>query len=226
LVGPGVRCDYSNFGLTEGAVAAARAAGLSWEDAADTKLFKPLGMASTSARYADFLRQSNRAALHNWSEGCWQALLTRNADAQAPAGGISTSVRDLARWVRLQLGNGMFEGRQLIETAELEQTHTSVIRFGQSSVTNRELFYGLGWVIEDTPRGTILHHAGAFEYGARTLPALIPARQIGIVVLTNAFPTGFRDCLQLLRYRVRWRSLARLDRRVERTLRRHARRRQ
>jgi hypothetical protein len=41
-----------NFGLTEGGVAAARAASLSSEDAAETKLFKPLGMASTSARYA------------------------------------------------------------------------------------------------------------------------------------------------------------------------------
>jgi CubicO group peptidase (beta-lactamase class C family) len=191
--------DYSNFGLTEGAVAAARAAGLSWEDAAETKLFKPLGMASTSARYADFLRQSNRAALHikikrdDKRDERWEPLITMNGDPASPAEGVSTSVRDLARWVRLQLGNGMFEGRQLIKAAELEQTHTPVIRSVQNPVTNRDQFYGLGWVIEYTPRGTILHHAGAFEQGARTLPLLIPARQIGIVVLTNAYPTGFPE---------------------------------
>src|SRR5215471_3620686 len=132
---------YSNFGLTEGAVAAARAAGLSWEDAADTKLFKPLGMASTSARYADFLRQSERAALHIKRDGRWQALLTRNADAQAPAGGISSTVRDLTRWVRLQLGNGVFEGRELIKGIELERTHTPVINRGPNyGVTNRDDF--------------------------------------------------------------------------------------
>src|SRR5262249_7621847 len=160
---------YSNFGITEGGVAAARAAGLSWEDAADTKLFKPLGMASTSARYADFLRQSDRAALHIGSKGNWQALLTRSADAQAPAGGVSSSVRDLTRWMRLQLGNGVFEDLKLIKAEELAQTHTPHIWTGQSSVTHRDHFYGLGWIIEYTPRGTIWWHNGAFEEGARTL---------------------------------------------------------
>ena len=36
-------------------------------------------------------------------------------------------------------------------------------------------------------------HAGGFSKGARTLVQLIPARQIGIVVLTNPFPTGFPE---------------------------------
>src|SRR5215469_2559265 len=170
---------YSNFGITEGGVAAARVAGLTWEDAADTKLFKPLGMASTSARYADFLRHSDRAALHIGSKGSWQALLTMNADAQAPAGGISSTVRDLTRWVRLQLGNGVFEGRELIKGIELERTHTPVINRGPNyGVTKRDDFYGLGWGIDYAPHGTTWRHAGAFEKGARTLVMLIPARQI------------------------------------------------
>jgi CubicO group peptidase (beta-lactamase class C family) len=187
---------YSNFGLTEGAVAAARAAGLSWEDAADTKLLKPLGMASTGARYADFLCQSNRAALHlrpDGPDGRWQALLTRNADAQAPAGGISSSVRDLTRWMRLQLGNGVFEGRELIKAKDLEPTHTPVIGSGPNQVLNRDGFYGLGWGIDYSPHGKTLRHAGAFNKGARTQLMLIPARQIGIAVLTSAYPTGFPD---------------------------------
>ena len=187
------RYAYSNFGLTEGAVAAAMAAGLSWEDAADAKLFKPLGMASTSARYADFLRQSDRAALHLRRDGRWRALLTRNADAQSPAGGISGSVRDLTRWVRLKLGCGTFEGRELIKAAALEPTHTPAALIGRDSITGRDCFYGLGWVIDYSPRGTVWGHAGAFSVGARTLVQLIPAHQIGIVVLTNAFPTGFPE---------------------------------
>ena len=55
---------YSNFGLTEGAVAAAKPTGKSWEDVSEEKLFKPLGMSSTSSRYADFLTHENRAELH------------------------------------------------------------------------------------------------------------------------------------------------------------------
>src|SRR5690242_16022214 len=55
---------YSNFGLTEAAVAAARISGQGWEEAAEDRLYKPLGMASTSSRYRDFLNRPNRANLH------------------------------------------------------------------------------------------------------------------------------------------------------------------
>ncbi|PYJ51403.1 MAG: serine hydrolase, partial [Verrucomicrobia bacterium] len=46
---------YTNFGMTEGGIAAAKAYGLEWEQAAEEKLFKPLGMSSTSSRYANFV---------------------------------------------------------------------------------------------------------------------------------------------------------------------------
>lgn len=63
--------SYSNFGLTEGAIAAAKPTGKPWEDITQEKLFKPLGMTSTSARYADFLTRPNRAELHVQVDGAW-----------------------------------------------------------------------------------------------------------------------------------------------------------
>ena len=35
-----------------------------------------------------------------------------------------------------------------------------------------------------------MSHAGAFSAGARTLVHLIPGEQLGVVILSNAFPTG------------------------------------
>ena len=55
---------YSNFGITEGGQAAAKAAGLSWEDAAEARPYRRLGMASSSSRHGDFLARANRASLH------------------------------------------------------------------------------------------------------------------------------------------------------------------
>jgi CubicO group peptidase (beta-lactamase class C family) len=43
---------YTNFGITEAAVAAAKAYNIAWEDASEQKLYRPLGMDSTSSRYA------------------------------------------------------------------------------------------------------------------------------------------------------------------------------
>ncbi|MBW3634499.1 MAG: beta-lactamase family protein [Chloroflexi bacterium] len=57
---------YSNFGFTVGGLAAAAAVDMTWEEASQALLFAPLGMTSTSSRYADFEAEENRAALHVW----------------------------------------------------------------------------------------------------------------------------------------------------------------
>jgi CubicO group peptidase (beta-lactamase class C family) len=187
--------SYSNFGLTAGAVAAAKAAGLSWEDAAETRLYRPLGMASTSSRHADFVARPNRATLHVRDGGGWKALSRRDPDAQSPAGGASSSARDLAQWVRLQLGSGKFDGRQLIDAHALGQTHQPHMWLGRHPITGSLTFYGLGWNVEYGRYGEVWGHAGAFSEGARTLVSLLPGEQLGIVVLANAFPTGAPEAL-------------------------------
>src|SRR5438128_4471761 len=114
---------YTNFGMTEGGVAAARASGLEWEDACEQKLFKPLGMSSTSSRYADFVRRPNKALGHVLVDGKWVQKFKRDPDAQSPTGGVSSSVNDVAKWMRLQLANGKFDGKQIVEEKALAETH-------------------------------------------------------------------------------------------------------
>mgnify|MGYP001810257128 CR=1 FL=1 len=55
---------YTNFGFTAGAEATAVASGKDWATLSEDALFKPLGMTSTSARFADFEKRSNRAFGH------------------------------------------------------------------------------------------------------------------------------------------------------------------
>lgn len=181
---------YSNFGLTEGAVAAVRPTGKSWEEVSAEKLYRPLGMTATSSRHADFLKQTNRASLHVRVNDKWTALVKRNPDPQSPAGGASSNVRDLAQWIRLELANGKFNGKQLIKEEALAQTHVPLIMSGRDPFNGRPRFYGLGWGYEFRDYGIVWTHAGAFSNGVRTVASLVPAEQLGIVVLTNAFPTG------------------------------------
>src|SRR6266513_2505179 len=90
---------YTNFGLTEAAAAAAKAYALDWEDVSKQKLYTPLGMASTSSRYADFVARPNKALEHVMVDGKWVQKFKRDPDAQSPAGGVSSSVNDLAKWM-------------------------------------------------------------------------------------------------------------------------------
>lgn len=187
--------SYSNFGITEGAVAAAHVAGLNWEQASEEKLYKPLGMSSTSSRYRDFEARSNRAGLHVRIDGKWASFTRRNADAQSPAGGASSSARDLAQWMRLELGYGRHDGRQIIKKEAIEQTHIPAIVRSVDAKTGIASFYGLGWNIDYTEHGVECSHAGAFSAGARTMARFNPVEQLGIVVLSSAFPTGVPEAL-------------------------------
>ena len=182
--------SYSNFGLTEGAVAAARISGMGWEEACEDKLYKPLGMKSTSSRYRDFISRPNRASLHVPVDGTWASFTRRNADAQAPAGGASSNARDMAQWLRLLLANGEHDGRQLIDKAALQSAHVPAIVRSVDPTTGAAAFYGFGWNVDYREHGVEWSHAGAFSAGARTLVHLIPDEQLGVAILSNAFPTG------------------------------------
>jgi CubicO group peptidase (beta-lactamase class C family) len=160
---------YSNFGYTEGAIAAAKGAREQWEDLAEERLFKPLGMTSTSYRYSDYQNAANKAAIHVFVDGKAVARYQRDPDAEAPAGAASSSVRDLAQWLRLQLANGTWEGQQIVAADALKETHSPQIAIGPDKSTGGTSYYGLGWDVNYDRNGKlILSHSGAFFLGTGT----------------------------------------------------------
>ncbi|HET7094334.1 MAG TPA: serine hydrolase domain-containing protein, partial [Thermomicrobiales bacterium] len=189
---------YSNMGLTVGGLAAAAANGMTWEDASAKLVYEPLGMTRTSSRYADFEAADNRAELHVRIGDAWEPKFTFDPDAEAPAGGVSSTANDLARWLRLLLGDGTVDGRALIPAAALEEARKPRMDLGPLPVSGNPNFYGYGWGIEYRHDGrTMLRHAGAFSVGARTMVMLLPEERLGVAVLANAFPTGVPDGLAL-----------------------------
>jgi CubicO group peptidase (beta-lactamase class C family) len=192
------RYAYTNFGFTAAAVAAARPAGKSWEDLSAERLYRPLGMKSTSSRYGDYAAAKNRALLHVRDGDKWVARYDRDADAQSPAGGVSSSAADMARWMRLQLGGGKLDGEQFIAAKALAETHRPQIvsRPPDNPATDRASFYGLGWNVSYDDRGRVrLSHSGGFDLGAATAVSLLPAEGLGIIVLTNAAPAGVPEAI-------------------------------
>jgi CubicO group peptidase (beta-lactamase class C family) len=187
---------YCNFGFTEGGIAAAKRAGEPWEALSDDLLFKPLGMKTTSYRWSDYRDNANKAAIHVFVEGKPVPRYLRNPDAQAPAGGASSSIRDVAQWVRLQLAEGRFNGKQIIAPDVLEETHTAQIERGKNPATGKPSSYGIGWGVDHDADGRlIVAHSGAFALGAGTIVQLSPSDHLGIIVLTNALPTGLAEAV-------------------------------
>jgi CubicO group peptidase (beta-lactamase class C family) len=208
---------YTNFGITAAAEAVAAAAKKPWDVLSDEVLYRPLGMASTSSRFADYEVRPNRALGHVKTPTGYQPLYTRNADAQSPAGGVSSSINDMARWLTMVLGNGTYNGVRIAsQEALLPAVTPQVISVPPGNPGARASFYGFGFNVSVTAAGrTQFSHSGAFALGAGSAFAALPSANVGIIVLTNAAPIGvpeilaaeFMDLVQFGKIREDWAAL-------------------
>ncbi len=212
--------EYTNFGLTAAAVAVADAAGTDWETLSERTIYGPLGMKSTSSRYADFASRPNRAEGHVLIDGKYEvANPQRQPDAQSPAGGVSSSVADMTKWMMMVLANGSAGGSVLVPPEDLlPAVSPQAMSSPPRTPDARAGFYGFGFNVSDSASGrVVLGHSGAFGLGAGTAFTLIPSADVGIVTLTNAAPIGvpetlnaeFADLVQFGKIQQDWRSLYR-----------------
>jgi CubicO group peptidase (beta-lactamase class C family) len=170
--------SYSNFGLTIGGLAAAAAYGTPFAQMAEEVLFTPAGMTSTSFSHDEFLTRPDTARLHVLRDGAFTTGFERDADAQAPAGGASSNVVDLNRWMLLQLDSGQLDGEQIVDAEALAETKRSHINRSPAAEVDRPIAgYGLGWNLDQAvvePSLVEWSHSGAFIAGAGTAHSLFP----------------------------------------------------
>ena len=188
---------YTNFGLTAAAEAVAAEAGTDWESLSAEMLYKPLGMTNTSSRFDDFISANNRAIPHTRTDNGFEALLQRNPDPESPAGGVSSTVDDLANWLKLILANGSFGGKQVLTAdALLPAISPQSISSRPHTPDARASFYGYGFGVGVGASGrVVISHSGAFLMGTGTNYSMIPSLDLGIVVLTNASPVGAAEAI-------------------------------
>jgi Beta-lactamase len=104
------------------------------------------------------------------------------------AGDLNSNVEDMARWLRLQIGDGAFDGRRIVSAENMAVTRTSKV------AVTPTVSYNLGWMTFQTPNAALLFHDGdTLSFGA--FVGLQPERKVGVVILMNAQNVGFPDAL-------------------------------
>ncbi|OLD64549.1 MAG: hypothetical protein AUI33_12175 [Ignavibacteria bacterium 13_1_40CM_2_61_4] len=181
--------------LAAGQVAAAAAGGgTSWDDLMRDRILRPLGMTATTTSVTTLPVAGDVATPYELIDGRMTAVAWRNIDNIGPAGAINSSAREMAQWMRLQLGHGLYRGQRLLSTATVDEMQASQIVVPRDTVRQRLypsehfLSYGLGWVLRDYRGRKVVEHNGAID-GMRAIVALVPEERLGVVVLTN-FPRG------------------------------------
>jgi CubicO group peptidase (beta-lactamase class C family) len=190
------RWSYQNMMFLAAGEAAAKAAGTTWEDLVQKRIFTPLGM-TASVPIGKGLSNPNVAKPHGMDHDT--AFVKPPFDAMniAPAGSILSSARDMAQWLRFQLGDGMFNGTRLVASAALRETHTPQMLMGAGAgggggrgrgneAVPQTVFstYGMGWMVEDHRRNLVWQHGGNTP-GMTAAVGMMPERKFGVVVLSN-----------------------------------------
>jgi CubicO group peptidase (beta-lactamase class C family) len=137
-------------------------------------LFSPLGMTSTSTSHADFLSAPNHAVLHaRIAEDDFQPLFDRDPDAEAPAGGVSSNVRDLATWMQLLLSDGSRDGSAFINSDPLNQALSAqIVSSHAGDLDQRPGHYGFGINVGSAAGGASRSAIPARSASARPPPPL------------------------------------------------------
>jgi CubicO group peptidase (beta-lactamase class C family) len=149
----------------------------SWNDFVKARILEPLGMKRSVTHINDLIKMDNIAAPHQYRNGKTSVIGYYPVDNVAPAAAINASVADLAQWLRLQLGNGVYDGKRLISAAPFLEMHMNQTPIGTGN-------YGLGWFISYYKGKKIINHGGGMP-GMISEVCLVPEEKLGMVILTN-----------------------------------------
>jgi CubicO group peptidase (beta-lactamase class C family) len=186
---------YQTTMFTTAGHAVAAAAKEPWADFVRRRVLDPLGMKHVSFTTAEALKAPDHASPHRpGRSGQLEVIPWYKIDVPEPAGSINASARDLAQWVRFQLGDGTFAGKRLVSAANLHETHMpqNIIRLeGVARAMNpdtMQMSYGMAWVIRDYRGHLDIAHAGLID-GFRAHITLLPRDHLGLVLLCNRHQT-------------------------------------
>lgn len=160
--------------------------GMSWDDFLRTRIFEPLGMRTTNTSIHQFQPGDPAASPHYVANGELTVIPRRDIDNVGPAGSVNSSVMDMAQWIRLHLGGGLYEGRRLLSSEVVRELHSAQVALPGNPGQGLSA-YGLGWRLSTYHGRMISQHGGGID-GMQAALALVLEEQLGVIVLSNMLP--------------------------------------
>src|ERR1044071_1744457 len=171
---------YQNIMFAAAGEIVAKAQGTTWDNFIEKRIFKPLGMKDSNTTVAATLKASDYALGYSYNSETKETIHVpmRDIPSAAPAGAINSSARDMAQWLRLMLGEGVFEGKRLVS----EKNFKELVAVQNKVAGN--VNYGLGWFLREWHGHKVVEHGGNID-GFNALVAMMPDQKLGFVMLTN-----------------------------------------
>jgi CubicO group peptidase (beta-lactamase class C family) len=181
--------QYNNLTVMTMGYLEGKLTGLGWEGTIREKIFTPLGMTHSDLSVEDIEKTDNHALPYELKKEVVTQVPFHNIDAIGPAGSINSSITDMSHYLTLQLGDGKYDGKQIVSESNLRLMHSP-----QTSMPDLPLAfsfpelghfsYGLTWVVTAYRGHNLVWHNGGID-GFYALLSLLPDDHMGIVILTN-----------------------------------------
>ena len=190
---------YDNilFGVAQ--LVVEEASGMPFKQFLSSRIFQPLGMSETRYNSDDLKPGDNVATGHaRFDFKDLKPVGTTSWRNVSGAGGLYSSVHDIAKWMNVQLAGGVYAGsgdnakRLFSEQRQREMwTMLTPIPVGKPSVPELAptmpnfMGYGQGWNLSDYGGERLVWHTGGWP-GQVSRLTLVPGRKLGVIVLTSA----------------------------------------
>lgn len=180
--------QYQNTMFTAAGEAAARANQTTWEQLIPNKIFQPLGMKATNVSIFEMQKSPDFSLGYDYNPETGETRNVRMVDLApaAPAGAINSNASDMAQWLKLLLGGGVFEGKRLVSEKNFNQLFTEQIQIAP------KISYGLGWFVRDWQGKKVVEHGGNID-GFSAEVGMIPAERLGFAMLSNVTASALQN---------------------------------
>ena len=189
LCAPGTCYGYQNvaFSLIGDVVFAAT--GHFYPETVASRIFKPLGMNDASYGLEGITSSARWAHPHIRSGRGWAALTPKPTYYRLePAAGVNASISDMAQWLLAQTGHRP----DVLPAPLLATLHAPLVSTpGEMTVASwrharlTDANYALAWRDYNYAGHDVVFHGGAVQ-GYRAVIALVPERDLGVVILWNS----------------------------------------
>jgi len=171
---------YSNLGIAILGHTLSLIAGQSYSDYIHENILKPLGMTTSGFmrdRYTD-----DEYAISYYLPALGEPFGTAphwNENGFRPAGGMYSTVAEMAKFIALQFQEGKAGGSQILGSSTIREMHNPVL-----INDNFTAGFGIGWGMRPFAGYKVIGHSGGLP-GYTTNISLVPALELGVLVFTN-----------------------------------------
>ncbi|MDD1724455.1 MAG: serine hydrolase [Methanospirillum sp.] len=187
--------QYSNVGYYIAGEVAAEVDNRSWENLTEYRILQPLGMKRSGTGLDTLFLDDNHAAAHSGINEPVHIIESERSSLPA-AGAVVSTGRDMTQWLRMLLGDGTVDGREILKPETVKTIHSANTPLGSGGVLqDPNAAAGLGCDTNNFLGERVIEKNGALN-GVRSLVTIIPSKKSGIVIIANKQLTAFPEAIQ------------------------------